>query len=77
MRKVMRQSTSQTRPDALLPQKIEEFFGGGRCFLLAKGRVGLYVGLRAMGLPPGAKVLMPGYTCMVVPAAVLYAGLKP
>jgi dTDP-4-amino-4,6-dideoxygalactose transaminase len=45
--------------------------------LLAKGRVGLYVGLRALGLPPGSTVLMPGYTCMVVPSAVQFAGLKP
>lgn len=54
---------------------IEEFFGGGRCFLTAKGRVGLYLGLRALGLPPGSKVLMPGYTCVVVPLAVQFAGL--
>jgi dTDP-4-amino-4,6-dideoxygalactose transaminase len=59
-----------------LSREIEAYFGG-RCFLLARGRVGLYVGLRAMRLPPGAKVLMPGYTCMVVPYAVQYAGLKP
>jgi len=56
---------------------IERFFGGGRCFLLAKGRVGLYAGLRAMNLRPGSKVVMPGYTCLVVPSAVQYAGLKP
>jgi dTDP-4-amino-4,6-dideoxygalactose transaminase len=56
---------------------IERFFQGGRCFLLSKGRVGLYAGLRAMSLPAGSKVVMPGYTCMVVPSAVQYAGLKP
>jgi perosamine synthetase len=58
-------------------QKIEHFFGGGKCFLLAKGRVGLYTGLRAMNLPRGAKVLVPGYTCMVVPSAMQFAGLEP
>ncbi len=68
---------SHDQPAEALCRRIEEFFGGGRCFLLAKGRVGLYVGLRALGLPPGAKILMPGYTCVVVPAAVQYAGLKP
>jgi len=60
-----------------LSAEIETFLRGGRCFLLAKGRVALYVGLRALGLPAGSKVLMPGYTCMVVPSAVQYAGLKP
>jgi len=57
--------------------QIEAFFGQGRCFLLAKGRVGLYAGLRAMNLPRDAGVVMPGYTCMVVPSAVQLAGLKP
>jgi dTDP-4-amino-4,6-dideoxygalactose transaminase len=65
------------RPSQTLRSKIEAFFGGGRCFLLAKGRTGLYVGLRALGLPPGSVVLMPGYTCMVVPSAVQFAGLTP
>jgi perosamine synthetase len=57
--------------------QIEGFFGSGRCFLFAKGRVGLYAGLRAMQLPIGSNVLMPGYTCMVVPSAAQFAGLKP
>jgi perosamine synthetase len=56
---------------------IQTFYGHGRAFLLAKGRVGLYAALRAMQLPPGTKVLVPGYTCMVVPSAIQFAGLKP
>lgn len=67
--------TSKSEQD--LGERIAGFFGGGRCLLLAKGRVGLYVGLKAMGLPRGGKVLMPGYTCMVVPSAVQFAGLEP
>ena len=70
--------TASSRDSAeALCRQIEAFFGGGRCFLLSKGRVGLYAGLRALGLPPGSKVLMPGYTCVVVPAAVQHAGLRP
>ena len=64
-------------PSAAFCGKIESFFGQGRCFLLAKGRVGLYAGLKAMNLPKASEVLMPGYTCMVVPSAVQFAGLKP
>ena len=67
-------SESQARQFA---HELQAFFGGGRCFLLAKGRVGLYVGLRALDLPPRSTVLMPGYTCMVVPSAVQFAGLQP
>jgi perosamine synthetase len=61
----------------ILAGQIADFFGQGRCFLLAKGRVGLYAGLKAMNLPQGSTVLMPGYTCMVVPSAVQFAGLTP
>lgn len=64
-------------PLSSFQRQIETFFGGGRCFLLAKGRVGLYAGLRALGLPAGSKVLMPGYTCVVVPSAVQFAGFRP
>jgi len=64
-------------PASDLSRQIEEFFGAGRCFLLARGRVALYAGLKALNLPPGSQVIMPGYTCMVVPSAVQYAGLKP
>ena len=64
-------------PSTAFCQEIEGFFGGGRCFPLAKGRVALYVGLRALKLPAGSKVLLPGYTCVVVPAAVRHAGLVP
>lgn len=60
-----------------LCDQIEAFFAGGHCFLLAKGRVGLYAGLLALNLPRGSKVIMPGYTCMVVPQAVQSAGLEP
>jgi len=60
-----------------LSDELKRCFGSAGCRLLSKGRVGLYIGLRAMDLPKGSKVLMPGYTCMVVPSAVQFAGLKP
>jgi dTDP-4-amino-4,6-dideoxygalactose transaminase len=60
-----------------LGNALDEFFGVNRCLFLAKGRVGLYAGLRSMNLPPRSKVLMPGYTCFVVPSAVQFARLTP
>lgn len=39
--------------------------------------MGLYVGLKAMELSRGSQVILPGYTCVVVPSAIQYAGLKP
>jgi dTDP-4-amino-4,6-dideoxygalactose transaminase len=42
-----------------------------------KGRVALFAILRALGIGPGDSVLVPGYTCVVVPSAVQFVGAKP
>jgi perosamine synthetase len=48
-----------------------------RIFPFFKGRVALHAILRAAGIGPGDQVLMPGYTCVVVPNAVNYTGAQP
>jgi len=42
-----------------------------------KGRIALYAFLDGMGIGKGDQVLMPAYTCAVVPNAVLYKGAQP
>ena len=42
-----------------------------------KGRVALHAILEAAGIGQGAQVLLPGYTCVVVPNAILYRGAEP
>jgi len=42
-----------------------------------KGRVGLYAVLKAMGIGPGDEVILPAFTCVVVPNAILYTGATP
>ena len=42
-----------------------------------KGRVALYCFLKSLNLSPGDEVILPGLTCVVVPNAIIYAGLKP
>jgi dTDP-4-amino-4,6-dideoxygalactose transaminase len=56
---------------------LEEFFGEGRAFAFWKGRIALYAMLRALGIGPGDEVIVPGYTCVMVPGPVLYVGAKP
>lgn len=46
-------------------------------FLFSKGRVGLYAVLRAIKIQFGDEIILPGYTCMVVPSAFLRLGAKP
>lgn len=59
-------------------EAIEKKFGQqARVFLFWKGRVALYTILRALGIGEDDEVIIPGYTCVVVPNAVMYAGATP
>lgn len=42
-----------------------------------KGRVALYTALKAIGIGPGDEVILPAFTCVVVPNAILYLGATP
>jgi len=46
-------------------------------FLYWKGRVALYAILKAMGIKEGDEIVLPAFTCVVVPNAILYLGAKP
>jgi len=46
-------------------------------FFFWKGRVALYAILKSLGIGPGDYVLVPGYTCVVVPGAICFLGAKP
>ncbi len=48
-----------------------------KLYTFFKGRVALHAILKAAGIGPGDKVLLPGYTCVVVPNAILYIGAEP
>jgi perosamine synthetase len=42
-----------------------------------KGRVSLYAILKAMGVGKGDEVIIPAFTCVVVPNPIIYLGAKP
>jgi dTDP-4-amino-4,6-dideoxygalactose transaminase len=46
-------------------------------FLFWKGRVALYAILKAMGVKENDEVIVPAFTCVVVPNAILYLKAKP
>lgn len=48
-----------------------------RVALFARGRVALFALLRAMDVGRGDEVILPAFTCVAVPNAVLYAGARP
>ena len=53
-----------------------EWNGCARAFAFASGRESLSACLFAVGVVPGDEVIVPAYTCVVVPNAVHYAGGK-
>lgn len=46
-------------------------------FLYWKGRVALYAFLKAAGIKEDDEIIIPGFTCVVVPNAIIYSGAKP
>ncbi|MCK4602399.1 MAG: DegT/DnrJ/EryC1/StrS aminotransferase family protein [Phycisphaerae bacterium] len=46
------------------------------CLALWRGRVALWLILKALGLKEGDEVIVPAYTCEMVPAAIRFAGAK-
>jgi len=66
-----------TKQEQTLQKKFANYFTSGTCLPFAKGRVALYAGIKALNIPEGSEIIMPGYTCVVVPTAVMFAGYKP
>ena len=62
-------SQSASAQNALLSGAPSKF-----TFTFWKGRVALYGALKALGIGPGDNLIVPGYTCAMVPGATLFAG---
>lgn len=46
-------------------------------FHFFKGRIALYAILKAAGIGAGDEVIVPGFTCIAVPQAVIHTGARP
>ena len=53
---------------------VSRALGVRHVFPLGAGRMALYVLLKALGLGAGDEIVLPGYTCVVMPNAVRFAG---
>jgi len=60
-----------------LKEELRRELGIENVFLASKGRVGLYGLLKAMNIGKGDEVILPAYTCVVVPNAIIYLGATP
>lgn len=57
--------------------KFAKYLGVKHAFSFGAGRMAFYSLLKSFGVADGDEVILPGYTCVVVPAAIVYCGAKP
>lgn len=56
---------------------FSRYLGARYCVSFGRGRVALYSILKALGVGSGDEVILPAYTCFVVPKAVYNTGARP
>lgn len=58
-------------------KEFSKYIGVKYACSFGAGRMAFYSILKAMGIEKGDEVILPGYTCVVVPNAINYCGAKP
>lgn len=58
-------------------RQFANWFGVAHAFAFWKGRVALYAILKALGVAPGDEIILPGYTCVMVPNPIKYLAATP
>ena len=69
--------THDDSPVALLEQEFAEALGAKYALAVASCSAALFLSLKALGLPRGARVLIPAFTFAAVPSSVVNAGCTP
>ncbi len=64
-------------PVALLEAEFAALLGARYALALSSCSAAIFLALRALDLPPGARVLLPAFTFAAVPSAVVHAGGQP
>ena len=68
---------SENSPVTLLEQEFAKMMGAKYALAVASCSAAIFLSLRALELPKGAKVLIPGFTFAAVPSSVVHAELTP
>ena len=61
----------------LYHEEVKSFLGVGTALSYASGRAALMEILAAIGIREGDEIIIPGYTCIVTPAAAIAVGARP
>ena len=74
---LFRYTASEASPVALLEAEFAALIGSRYALAVSSCSAALFLSLKALDLPRGAKVLIPAFTFAAVPSAVLHADLVP
>ncbi|MCB2135557.1 MAG: aminotransferase class I/II-fold pyridoxal phosphate-dependent enzyme [Rhodobacteraceae bacterium] len=74
---LFRYTAPEGAPVALLEKEFAAHIGSSYALAVSSCSAALFLSLRALDLPPGARVLIPAFTFAAVPSAVVHAGCDP
>ena len=64
-------------PVALLEREFADLLGTKYALAVSSCSAALFLSLESLGLPKGAKVMIPAFTFAAVPSSIVHAGLQP
>jgi dTDP-4-amino-4,6-dideoxygalactose transaminase len=74
---LFRYTAPRDAPVTLLERDFAEMMGSRYALAVSSCSAALFLSLKALGLPRGARVLIPGFTFAAVPSAVVHADCVP
>jgi len=74
---LFRYTAAQDAPVSLLEQEFADVMGSKYALAVSSCSAALFLSLKALGLPRGARVLIPGFTFAAVPSSVVHADCQP
>jgi len=74
---LFRYTNPQSSPVALLEQEFAQLLGARYALAVSSCSSALFLSMKALDLPLGAKILVPGFTFAAVPSAIVHAGCVP
>ena len=74
---LFRYGATSDSPVAKMEREFAEFMGVPFALAVSSCSAALFLSLRAIGIQPGDKVLLPAFTFAAVPSAVVHAGGEP
>ncbi|MDF1801875.1 DegT/DnrJ/EryC1/StrS family aminotransferase [Thalassovita sp.] len=74
---LFRYTAPENAPVSLLEKEFAEFMGVRYALAVSSCSAALFLSLKALGLPKGARVLIPAFTFAAVPSSIVHADCEP